>query len=159
MTAFRHREHYTTGAGECVSLAALYAAAMFIVGEVPLEKIFMMATPLHSQNFIDEKEGLLTNNRRIMTKNMWFNGTSLSGKARRALENEKVTIVSHITGHIHTNVLEQRGQTIFLNPGSPALSNREDKRQTIALLEDAEIRIIDIQTDEVLMRLAVKDRT
>ncbi|HNV67434.1 MAG TPA: hypothetical protein PKV77_09010, partial [Bacteroidales bacterium] len=81
---------------------ALYAAAMFIVGEVPLEKIFMMATPLHSQNFIDEKEGLLTNNRRIMTKNMWFNGTSLSGKARRALENEKVTIVSHITGHIHT---------------------------------------------------------
>jgi hypothetical protein len=102
MTAFRHKEHYTTGAGECVSLAALYAAAMFIVGEVPLEKIYMMATPLHSQNYIDEKDGLLTNNRRIMTKNMWFNGTSLSGKARRALENEKVTIVSHITGHIHT---------------------------------------------------------
>jgi len=102
MTAFRHREFYTTGAGECVSLAALYAAAMFIVGGIPLEKIFMMATPLHSQNFIDEKDGLLTNNRRIMTKNMWFNGTSLSGKARRALENEKVTIVSHITGHIHT---------------------------------------------------------
>jgi len=102
MTAFRYKEYYTTGAGECVSLAALYAAAMFIVGEVPLEKIFMMATPLHSQNYIDEKDGLLTNNRRIMTKNMWFNGTSLSGKARRALENEKVTIVSHITGHIHT---------------------------------------------------------
>lgn len=102
MTAFRYKEHYTTGAGECVSLAALYAAAMFIVGEIPLEKIYMMATPLHSQNFIDEKDGLLTNNRRIMTKNMWFNGTSLSEKARRALENEKVTIVSHITGHIHT---------------------------------------------------------
>jgi hypothetical protein len=102
MTAFRHREHFTTGAGECVSLAALYAAAMFIVGGVPLEKIYMMATPLHSQNYIDEKDGLLTNNRRIMTRNMWFNGTSLSGKARRALENEKVTIVSHISGHIHT---------------------------------------------------------
>ncbi|MRR19154.1 hypothetical protein EG827_03080 [bacterium] len=102
MTAFRHKEHFTTGAGECVSLAALYAAAMFVVGEIPLEKIFLMATPLHSQNFIDEKDGLLTNNRRIMTKNMWFNGTSLSEKARRALENEKVTIVSHITGHIHT---------------------------------------------------------
>jgi hypothetical protein len=102
MTAFRHKEHFNTGAGECVSLAALYAAAMFVVGEIPLEKIFMMATPLHSQNFIDEKEGLLTNNRRIMTKNMWFNGTSLSAKARRALENEKVTIVSHITGYIHT---------------------------------------------------------
>lgn len=102
MNAFRYKEYFNTGAGECVSLAALYAATMFIVGEIPLEKIYMIATPLHSQNFIDEKEGLLTNNRRIMTKNMWFNGTSLSGKARRALENERVTIVSHISGYIHT---------------------------------------------------------
>jgi len=102
MTAFRYRENYTTGAGECVSLSALYAAAMFIVGRIPLEKIFLIATPLHSQNFITEKEGLITNNRRIVTKNMWFNGTSLSEKARRALENEKVTVVSHISGYIHT---------------------------------------------------------
>jgi hypothetical protein len=101
MTAFRYKEGFTTGAGECVSLSALYAAAMFIVGRVPLEKIFLIATPLHSQNFITEKEGLITNNRRIVTKNMWFNGTSLSEKARRALENEKVTIVSHISGFIH----------------------------------------------------------
>lgn len=102
MTAFRHKEHFSTGAGECVSLAALYASAMFVVGGIPLDKIYLLATPLHSQNFIDEKEGLITNNRRIMTRNMWFNGTSLSEKARRALENEKVTIVSHITGYIHT---------------------------------------------------------
>lgn len=102
MGAFRHKENFTTGAGECVSLSALYAAAMFIIGRIPLEKIFLIATPLHSQNFIIEKEGLITNNRRIVTKNMWFNGTSLSEKARRALENEKVTIVSHISGHVHT---------------------------------------------------------
>lgn len=102
MTAFRHKENFTTGGGECVSLSALYAASMFIVGRIPLEKIFLIATPLHSQNFIVEKEGLITNNRRIVTKNMWFNGTSLSEKARRALENEKVTIVSHISGYIHT---------------------------------------------------------
>ncbi|HOO99091.1 MAG TPA: hypothetical protein PLV06_06975 [Bacteroidales bacterium] len=101
MTAFRHRENFTTGAGECVSLSSLYAAAMFVVGRIPLEKIFLIATPLHSQNFITEKEGLITNNRRIVTRNMWFNGTALSEKARRALENEKVTVVSHITGHIH----------------------------------------------------------
>ncbi len=102
MTAFRYKETFTTGAGECVSLSALYAAAMFVVGRIPLEKIFLIATPLHSQNFVTEKEGLITNNRRIVTKNMWYNGTSLSEKARRALENEKVTIVSHITGYIHT---------------------------------------------------------
>ncbi len=102
MTAFRLKENYTTGAGECVSLSALYAAALFIVGKIPLEKIFLIATPLHSQNFIAEGEGLFTNNRRIVTKKMWYNGTELSDKARRAMEKEKVTIVSHISGHIHT---------------------------------------------------------
>jgi hypothetical protein len=102
MGAFRYKENFKTGAGECVSLSALYAAAMFVVGRVPLEKIFLIATPLHSQNFIIEKDGMITNNRRIVTKNMWYNGTSLSEKARRAMENEKVTIVSHISGYIHT---------------------------------------------------------
>jgi hypothetical protein len=33
---------------------------------------------------------------------MWYNGTELSAKARRAIENEKITIVSHISGYIHT---------------------------------------------------------
>jgi hypothetical protein len=102
MTAFRFKDNFSTGGGECVSLSALYAATMFIVGRIPLEKIFLIATPLHSQNFILEKDGLITNNRRIVTRNMWYNGTSLSEKARRALENERVTIVSHISGFIHT---------------------------------------------------------
>ncbi len=101
MTAFCHKESFQTGAGECVSLSALYAAALFIVGGIPLENIFLMGTPLHSQNFIDIHEGVLTNNRRIMTKRMWFNGTAVSTMARRALENEKVTFVSHVTGYIH----------------------------------------------------------
>jgi hypothetical protein len=101
MTAFRFKESFSDGAGECVSLAVLYAAALFIVGHIPLENIFLIGTPLHSQDFIDINEGVLTNNRRIVTKKMWFNGTSLSTRARRALENEKVTIVSHISGYIH----------------------------------------------------------
>ncbi len=102
MAAFRHKDGFTVGAGECVSLSSLYAAAMFIVGRIPLEKIFLIATPLHSQNFITERDGILTNNRRIVTKTMWYNGTELSAKARRAIENEKITIVSHLTGCIHT---------------------------------------------------------
>ena len=69
---------------------------------VPLEKIYLMATPLHSQNFVDINDGIITNNRRIVTKNMWFNGTELSEKARRALQHERVTVVAHHTGHIHT---------------------------------------------------------
>lgn len=102
MNAFKYKEGYSVGAGECVSLSALYVAAMFIVGRIPLEKMFLIATPLHSQNFIAENDGFITNNRRIVTKNMWFNGTELSAKARRAVENEKITIISHISGCIHT---------------------------------------------------------
>jgi hypothetical protein len=102
MEAFRHKEGYASGAGECVSLAALYASALFVISHIPLDDINLMATPLHSQNFIDIKDGILTNNRRIVTRNMWFNGTEISAKARRALENEQVTIVINNHGHIHT---------------------------------------------------------
>jgi hypothetical protein len=101
MDAFCHKPEYSYGAGECVSLAALYAAALFVVGRVPLDDIFLMATPLHSQNFVDVGQGILTNNRRLVTKNMWFNGTALSAQARRALENERVTVVAHESGWIH----------------------------------------------------------
>jgi hypothetical protein len=102
MNAFRFKPGYPTGAGECVSLACLYAAAMFVVAKVPLEKIFLLGTPLHSQNFILVEDGVLTNNRRVVTKSMWFNGTELVSLARRALENEQVTMVTHATGYIHS---------------------------------------------------------
>jgi hypothetical protein len=102
MDAFRHKPGHAVGAGECVSLAALYAAALFLVGRIPLRDIYLLATPLHSQNFVDVDDGVLTNNRRLVTKTMWFNGTELSAQARRALENERVTVVAHETGWIHT---------------------------------------------------------
>ena len=102
MNAFRFKPGFESGAGECVSLACLYVAALFIIAEIPLEKIFMMGTPLHSQNFIMVGDGILTNNRRILTKKMWFNGTELSSLARRALENEQVTLVAHLHGYIHS---------------------------------------------------------
>lgn len=101
MNAFRLKEGYKTAAGECVSLAALYVAAAFIVCGIPLEDIYMILTPLHSQNFIDIQDGVLTNNRRLVTKTMWFNGTAISNKAQRALRNENITIVAHPSGFMH----------------------------------------------------------
>jgi len=101
MDAFQRKKGYTKRAGECVSLAALYVAAMFIVCQIPLEDIYMILTPLHSQNFIDVQDGALTNNRRLVTKAMWFNGTAISNKAQRALRNENVTIVAHSSGYTH----------------------------------------------------------
>ena len=101
MDAFRYKPGHSVGAGECVSLAGLYAAAAFVVCGLPLESIYLMATPLHSQNFVDVDSGILTNNRRLVTRAMWSNGTVISQQARRALEHERVTIVSHETGWIH----------------------------------------------------------
>jgi hypothetical protein len=102
MEAFRYKDGYPSGAGECVSLSTLYASALFVVAGVPLDKIYMMATPLHSQNFVDLSDGVITNNRRIVTRNMWFNGSEITAKAQRALRNERVTIVANNTGWIHT---------------------------------------------------------
>lgn len=101
MDAFRFKPGYSGGAGECVSLAALYAAALFAVCKIPLDDIFLMGTPLHSQNFIIVGDGILTNNRRVVTKKMWFNGTELTAKAHRALRHEQVTVVAHASGYIH----------------------------------------------------------
>ena len=101
MNAFRRKKGYKTGAGECVSLSTLYAAAAFIVCGIPLEDIYMVLTPLHSQNFIDINGGVITNNRRLVSKSMWFNGTELSNKAQRALRNEQITIVEHTSGLVH----------------------------------------------------------
>ncbi|MCK4907193.1 MAG: hypothetical protein KAS64_06570 [Spirochaetes bacterium] len=101
MNAFSLKPDWKTGGGECVSLSTLYAAALFVVAGIPLKNIYLMATPLHSQNYIDIDDGVLTNNRRILTKKMFYNGTALTAKARRALENEKVTIISNRGLHIH----------------------------------------------------------
>jgi hypothetical protein len=102
MDAFRHKAGFSTGAGECVSLSVLYAAALFIVARIPLADLYLMATPLHSQNYVDVGDGVLTNNRRLVTRAMWYNGTALSAQARRALENERVTVVAHESGWVHT---------------------------------------------------------
>ena len=56
-----------------------------------------------------------------------------------------------ISGHVHYTVLEKRGNTVFLNPGSPSLSKREDRRQTCAVISDADIKVYDVNTAEVLM--------
>ncbi|MGK0467017.1 hypothetical protein [Clostridium sp.] len=101
MDAFKYKSDYEKSAGECVSLSTLYAAALFIICKIPLESIYLLATPLHSQNYIDVRDGVLTNNRRILTKNMWFNGTDLTARAQRAIRNEQITIVSHNTGFAH----------------------------------------------------------
>ena len=156
MDAFRHKSGHLVGAGECVSLAGLYAAAAFVVCGLSLESIYLMATPLHSQNFVDVDSGILTNNRRLVTRAMWSNGTVISQQARRALEHERVTIVSHATGYIHLLYPEATIDPAayahfsdrlkaFLVPPDDA----EDKRLVEPRLPDAE-RVAFVSSDEPL---------
>ena len=60
-----------------------------------------------------------------------------------------------ITGHIHKPVLERRGSTVFLNPGtvSPYLTNQPDKRTSVALITEDKIQIFDLDTGEAFMNL------
>lgn len=60
-----------------------------------------------------------------------------------------------VSGHIHQTVLEKRGQTIFLNPGSPSLSKRADGRQTVAVLDAGKITVYDVDSGEALQSLAL----
>ncbi|WP_378952178.1 phosphodiesterase [Pelosinus sp. sgz500959] len=56
-----------------------------------------------------------------------------------------------ITGHTHIPSLEKRNGIIYLNPGSPAMSKRPDKRGTIARLIDRTIEVLDVATGQLLM--------
>lgn len=60
-----------------------------------------------------------------------------------------------VSGHTHIAKLSRRADTVFINPGSPSLSKRADGRQTVAVLEDREARVLDVYTGEVLARLAL----
>lgn len=56
-----------------------------------------------------------------------------------------------ITGHTHIPVLHKEQEIVYINPGSPAMSKREDRQGTIALLEGRRIQIIAVQSGEVLL--------
>ena len=60
-----------------------------------------------------------------------------------------------ITGHVHNNILERHGNSILLNPGSPAFPNRADKRPTIATITDNKIEILDLNDGTILMEMSI----
>ena len=61
-----------------------------------------------------------------------------------------------ISGHTHVAALERVGRTIFLNPGSPSVSKREDGRSTFALMDEKHISIRDLYTGDILDGLPVE---
>lgn len=64
-------------------------------------------------------------------------------------ERYKATIF--ITGHTHVAKLEKKNGTVFLNPGSPGMTKREDGKGTVAIIHDHAVELMDIETGEVLL--------
>jgi len=58
-----------------------------------------------------------------------------------------------ITGHTHVPVLEKKDRTIFLNPGSTSISKREDRKNSIALIDTKKVTLIDLVTGETIAQL------
>lgn len=149
MSSFFRKEGYTKGAGECVSFSTLYYAALYIIGGFPLEDIFMIATPLHSQNFLTIGTGVITNNRRIVTYNMWFNGTEISMKARRAIENEQITFVSNNEGYVHRiydeATMPKATYERFSNELTTYLESKVDYASIASFLRNASFRQVCFQ--------------
>ena len=62
-----------------------------------------------------------------------------------------------ISGHTHIASVERVGNTVFLNPGSPSLSKREDGRSTFALMDERGIFIRDLYTGDILASFSFDD--
>ena len=60
-----------------------------------------------------------------------------------------------VDAHTHIGGIVRRGNTVFVNPGSPSLSKRPDGRQTIALLDGATLSLRDLYSGEVLETMAL----
>lgn len=55
-----------------------------------------------------------------------------------------------ITGHTHLAGLEKRDGIIWLNPGSPGMTKRQDGRGTVARITGDRVEILDVKTGEIL---------
>ncbi|MEN6372059.1 MAG: phosphodiesterase [Armatimonadota bacterium] len=62
-----------------------------------------------------------------------------------------------VSGHTHTPVLEKAGSLVLMNPGSPSIPKIERDGRiigSVGLITDTHIRILDIDTEEILFELA-----
>lgn len=66
---------------------------------------------------------------------------------------EKWNIKLLITGHTHVKRLEKKNGLVLLNPGSCALP--KDGIPSIAILEDSNIKLVNIDNGEVLKSIAI----
>jgi putative phosphoesterase len=61
-----------------------------------------------------------------------------------------------IYGHTHIPELRVENGIVYLNPGSPSLPKGENKRPTVALLENGLVSLIDLHTGESMLSVSLK---
>lgn len=59
-----------------------------------------------------------------------------------------------VTGHTHVPVLEQRGVTVYLNPGSPALPKGTKPLRSVALVSEKDIQLLDLDSGKPYSMMA-----
>lgn len=79
----------------------------------------------------------------------------IPGEEEKKTQARKFKADLFITGHTHVAEAYREDGTVFLNPGSPAMTKREDGRSTIALLDGGKVQIIDIDSDEIIENIAL----
>lgn len=77
-------------------------------------------------------------------------GHTLSSEQKLALAG-RYRINLFVTGHTHIASLEEINDTVFLNPGSPAMSKMSDGIKTVALLKNNLLEIVDIENGKPIM--------
>ncbi|MGB9791165.1 MAG: phosphodiesterase [Thermacetogeniaceae bacterium] len=61
-----------------------------------------------------------------------------------------------VYGHSHVPEIREKNNVIFLNPGSPSLSKDPQGKQTVALLDDNRLCLIDIGNMEIIQEVQVR---
>lgn len=62
-----------------------------------------------------------------------------------------------VFGHSHIPVITRKNNIILLNPGSPSLSKDPQKRQTVALVENSRLCLVDINTQDIIHEISLGD--
>jgi len=77
-------------------------------------------------------------------------GHNLTDEAKKEIA-AKFKANLFITGHTHVAFLEKCNGIVYLNPGSPAMSKRDDGLGTFAVLTEQVIEVLDASTGQVVM--------
>lgn len=74
----------------------------------------------------------------------------------RYKEDEQVGLIKRyradllVCGHTHVGTIVEAGDGLLVNPGSIAMSKREDGRSTLMLIEEGVVKLLDAESSEMI---------